>query len=324
MELDRRSFVSGALCAAVGGTFAAEAAAGGERPPSPAVDPALAVLISDLHVSGEDAAKHTRPELEKTVAAILALSPRPARVVVFGDVADTHGKACDYAAAKPLLEPLFAAGFEVSFMMGNHDHRAAFADAWPESAASSLVPGRFVHVVPVGGVDLVLMDSLWESPGVGTFNEVDGKVDGGQLEWLAEWGAKATRPFVVCTHHDGRQMKSFAKAAMKSSPKMCGYLHGHRHCWMPDVLHVWGSAARAVRSVGLPSTGAWGDIGFALFRAYSDRAELTLVERDFYFPKPAPAAANPSWKAVLAENRNARVTFFWPCGSACNFSRNHL
>jgi len=268
-------------------------------------DPGLAVLVSDLHINGEKPS-HTTAELKKTVASLLALRPLPAHVVMMGDVADTHGKACDYKAADPLMRPLEDAGIAVDWVMGNHDHRAAFADFRPDYAKTTLVPGRQVHVVSLPSFDLVLMDSLVESPGEGSFNEVDGEVDGGQLEWLADYGAKAKRPFVVCAHHDGRQMKSFAKAAILSSPKMCGYLHGHRHSWMPDALHAWGKDARLVRSAGIPSAAAWGDIGYALLRDCGDSAEITAVIRDCWFPRPPSTEAT---RRIAKENDGMRLVF---------------
>lgn len=278
--MNRREFLGGLGAAAVLTSGGADAAAA----------TTTVALISDLHVNGEKAT-HTSAELARTVKDLLALEPRPAKVVCFGDIADTHGRRCDYEAAKALLEPLVEAGLEIAYMTGNHDHRAAMAEFCPEWSASTLVPGRLVHVVAAGPLDLVLMDSLIESQGEGSFNEVNGGVDGGQLEWLAEFGKRTERPFLVCAHHDGRQMKSFAKAAMASSPRMCGYLHGHRHGWLPDALHIWGRGARAVRSVGLPSTGSWGDVGFALLRVGADRAVIEPRLRNFWFPVPGGESA---------------------------------
>ena len=54
------------------------------------------------------------------------------------------------------------------------------------------------------------------------------------------------------------------------------------------------------------------DIGYAEMRTFADRAELKLVETDFYFPRPLnPGEKRPrEWDEILAENRAcAHMTF---------------
>ena len=54
------------------------------------------------------------------------------------------------------------------------------------------------------------------------------------------------------------------------------------------------------------------DIGYAEMRTFADRAELKLVETDFYFPRPLnPGEKRPrEWDEILSENRAcAHMTF---------------
>jgi hypothetical protein len=91
----------------------------------------------------------------------------------------------------------------------------------------------------------------------------------------------------------------------------CGYIHGHDHQWyVTRSLKHW-SEGRIGQTAGLPSTGHWGDIGFCLLREYPDRAELTLVQYDYFSPKPlsADAAPNPAWQAIVRDNDGKRCTF---------------
>ena len=71
------------------------------------------------------------------------------------------------------------------------------------------------------------------------------------------------------------------------------------------------ASRRIVRMAVLPSTGWWGDIGYATMRTYADRAELKLVQRDFYFPHPLKEGEQRPklWDDIIAEKRGASCVF---------------
>lgn len=148
-RISRRGFI--ALAAATGAGCNSLWMAGGQ-------DDNLSVFISDLHVGGanKDLA-YTGPRLEKVVDEILAMSLRPKRVVCFGDIALSYGLAADYAASRPTLKRLEAAGIDLHLTMGNHDRRSAFLKYWPAYGERALVPGRFTQVISLGPADLVLL-----------------------------------------------------------------------------------------------------------------------------------------------------------------------
>ena len=63
---------------------------------------------------------------------------------------------------------------------------------------------------------------------------------------------------------------------------------------------------------GTPSTGWWGTIGFAEFRTFADRAELSLAAgNDFFFPNPLKAGERrpPEWDDIVAEETGSKTVF---------------
>ena len=310
MNISRRGFLAGA-----GAVLASSALA---KVGKDGVDPNLTVFLSDIHIEGGTTEAHHQNALfTQTVEEVLKLRPRPARAVVFGDIARFYGRDADYAAAKPLLAKL-EASMPVVFTTGNHDHRAAMGAAFPERKAASLVPGRFAYKVDLGGIDIFLVDSLHETGKAGEWNAGDGELGEAQFEWLVKSAAAEKRPFLVGSHHSPRDIHDLGGKALEKLAGLrnfLGWIHGHDHFWRKDVgLRGWRDSAlerTPFRIVSLPSTGYWGDIGFATFRAFDDGAELKNFERDFFFLNPLkPGEERPkAWDRLVAENNGDAVRF---------------
>jgi len=318
MEITRRVFLVGSAAAA-GMAAGCRSLGIGEAE----VDPNLTVFMSDIHVSGPDVKgkwgaqpTYQNPLFEKAVAAVLDMNPLPAHVVVTGDIALWHGRHEDYEASLPAFKRLRTAGVAVHLAMGNHDHRKVFLKYHPSYAETSPVPGRIVSVVNLGTADLLLIDSLKET-GVaeGTANAVEGEIDDAQWLWLQDEVKSRTRPFFVASHHDpedlsGRNMRKL----LADSKFAVGYIYGHHHKWQTDWFKRSYGERRIVRAAGLPSTGWWGDIGFATLRTFDDRAELAMApDNDFFFPNPLePGEERPTvWDEIRAEHAHARCTFVY-------------
>ena len=144
MNIGRRSFLGLAAATGAAGCISNPAPAVGEKRSQQAAtlpggkDENLTVFVTDIHVSGlPDAFPKPCERLSRFVDEVLAMNPRPARVVSLGDLAYLHGLPEDYAKSKPLLKKLADAGIELVFAMGNHDRRSAFKEAWPEYVAKS-------------------------------------------------------------------------------------------------------------------------------------------------------------------------------------------
>ena len=322
-NLTRRGFLQGAF------GFAAVAGAGGcaglPFAGRPRKDDTLVALLSDCHVGNWRSPAYQGEKLRECLSRVLALDPLPGRMLITGDLAYLWGRKEDYALSRPLLQPVIDAGIELTIGMGNHDRRENFLERWPEYAARSPVPNRIVSTVNGVHFDYIMLDTLdqpaetdrWITPGV---------LEGEQREWLAETCKAAKRPFFVLAHHPAgelgeirkgntyRSARAFGDIIMgkKDAPtRCCGYIHGHDHEWYVTRSLVSWQERRLGLTAALPSTGHWGDIGYSLLREYPDRAELRLVQYDFFTPKP-PAPDDPprsDWQAVVRDNAHKQCTF---------------
>jgi len=244
---------------------------------------------------------------------------------VLGDLAYLWGRKEDYALAHELLQPVLDAGIEMTIGMGNHDRRENFLERWPEYAKRSPVPGRIVSKIAGRHFDYIMLDTLdqpvetdrWITPAA---------FDDAQRDWLKAECAAAKRPLLVMAHHPPTELgepgkgrsavsaRKFGELVMgpKDAPtKCCGFIHGHDHAWaVTRDLQRW-TTGRIGHAVCLPSTGHWGDIGYALLREQPDRAELSLVQYDYFAPKPPvpDAAPNPAWQQIVRDHAGARCTF---------------
>jgi len=284
-------------------------------------DDALTVFLSDTHVHAEG---HQRAYLDRIVSEILAMDPLPKRVVCLGDIAYLRGEVEDYRAGEPIFRRLEQAGIELHFALGNHDRRENFAAVWTEQAKRTLVPGRIVTAVDLGPCDLILLDTLHEIDDSATAHERErgwitpGQFKGEELAWLKAEMARRKRPFFLAAHHricditdgDAGELNDL----VAECPLCIGWLHGHEHYWMQRFLQkrgaFWTMSRFDKRMVGLPSTGHWGDIGYAMMRLEGDKAVLTCMPIDHFVP--APENKTRYDEDIVAELRGAFATFRLP------------
>ena len=277
-------------------------------------DDDLMVFISDVHVRpGEQCALWQKPKAMAHVAEILRMDPLPRNVLCFGDLAYSYGTVGDYKVFKEIIAPLEAAGIKVTLTMGNHDRRAEFLEVFPEYAKSTKVPGRIVSVVETPKADFVLLDSLNAepaSPGERR-NTPTGIIDEAQLAWFRDFAAKARKPVFAGAHHPAREMRNLS-AALADAPTCYGWIHGHNHVWYEYFASDRYKTSHTVRSVGLPSLGCYGDIGYATFRLGEDRAVITCRETEFLFPDPwAVEHVSKNWLETVKDHDGQKFTFHY-------------
>ena len=324
MDISRRCFLTGAAAVTAGCATIKGAAA--------SHDETLVALVSDVHVGGKSSdPPYQLRKFTRTVDEILAMRPLPANVVVFGDIAFLFGRKADYEKSAPQFQRLRDAGIGIVFGMGNHDHREAFFAQYPEEAKKSLVPGYAVFELKTPYVDLLMLDSLWEDRSKPeTYNPVPGMFEKPVWEFLEKDLPARTRPVLLCSHHNHKELRyvpnpdpakeqtakwTLLRSIVKDAPAVKGLIHGHNHRWHATFMnfgHSGPNANRVVRSICLPSTGHWGDIGFALLRTEPSRAVVELTEKEFYFPTPvAEEKKPPQWDATVADHQGLRCTFAW-------------
>ncbi len=194
--LSRRRFLASALAMGAGlpawSSLYANALAG---------DPDRWVLMADSHIAA-DAATVTRgvnmaDNLGRVVAAVAALEPAPAGVVLNGDAAYLRGEVADYARVAGLLQPLGQADIPVHLTLGNHDHRENFRAGLLRGAGRPPLASHHVAVVESARANWFVLDSLLR------VNGTPGELGEEQLSWLAKaLDARADKPALVVIHHD--------------------------------------------------------------------------------------------------------------------------
>jgi hypothetical protein len=314
MTTTRREFLGG-FCATAAFTLSPSAFARAVRLRH---DPSLTVLLSDIHVNGaKTGRKYQAAELSRTVAEILRLDPLPARVITFGDLARSKGTVADYTLARKLLKPLEDAGIEIRHGLGNHDVRAPFFTVFPEYRKLTPVAGDVVFTVDAGAVEFIMLDVISANA-----KKTGSCLSSAQQDWFLEALKTRTKPFFVCSHYSIGSLTAAGRPLadhLLRAPLAAGYIYGHHHHWKHQTLTApAGTAPKTLRTLCLPSTGHWGDIGWALLRTQADRASVSLYQRTHWLmnnPIEVSPADREKSRRRTAKNAGATCTFVLPTGA---------
>ena len=155
----------------------------------------LIAQITDTHVSTpgsrNDRDFHTGAHLERAVAHLNRLSPRPDVVLVTGDLVE-RGEVAEYRIARELLAPLAMPAYLIP---GNHDDRLNLPRAFDHHRYLPRDGGFVQYAVEEWPVRLLALDTL--VPG-----ESGGRLCGERLAWLdARLSERPAAPTVVFMHH---------------------------------------------------------------------------------------------------------------------------
>lgn len=170
--------------------------------------------------------------LERAVARLNALRPRPDFVLITGDLVDA-GSEAEYRRLRELLAPL---AMPVYLALGNHDGREAFRSSFPDLGYWD--PGeRFLqYALDLPGLRLLVLDTLDQG-------RPTGALCAERLDWLAGRLAEdRATPTVVAMHHppvpvgmpgmDVYRLLEGAErlaALIRASPNVERVLAGHLH-----------------------------------------------------------------------------------------------
>ncbi len=150
----------------------------------------LIAQISDLHIgfdspTADDANLH---RLDEVLAQLKAMSRRPDLLLVSGDLVE-HG---DEASYRLLGDRLAQCPFPSHLMLGNHDVRAGFRQAFPDAGDAD---GFLQYVIEDPSLRMIVLDTLEEGRHAGGFCEV-------RATWLADrLDEEPDLPTLIALHH---------------------------------------------------------------------------------------------------------------------------
>ena len=249
--ITRRQFVKRSL-ALGGAAMMPSSGVAAEESEDAELDQNRVALLADTHISadadlaypgtkwpgspvGED--EHERVNMAECLAesakSVIALSPRPAHLIVNGDCALSNGKEAEYEEFLRLVEPIRAAGITVHVTIGNHDNRENLWKLLPFLKAEQM--GIQADVIELPHANLVLLDSGRK-----------GILGDEQLNWLAkQLDERADKPALIFGHFNpvpnGGVRPCKAMPDGPSLMKLLGerknaraYFHGHTHEWQHD------------------------------------------------------------------------------------------
>jgi len=150
----------------------------------------LIAQITDIHLGfdPENPQEFNRQRLDRTLAELADLKPRPDILLATGDLID-RGDELSYTRLK---EAFANSPFPVHMCMGNHDERFNFRKVFPEIPFAD---GFLQYEVHDGPLRLLVLDTLEEGRHGGAFCEK-------RAEWLnAKLSEKSDVPTVIVQHH---------------------------------------------------------------------------------------------------------------------------
>ncbi len=210
-------------------------------------------LLSDTHIP-EDKTEHYRGfypynNLKEIVSHIQKSDVQSA--IITGDLARLEGKPGDYLNLKELIYPL-AQTIPLAMVMGNHDRRDHFLDAFTETPGERQdVNNKYILVMEHPEVRFILLDSLIYtnlSPALGLLGKA-------QRKWLKTYlNLNNDKAVVLIVHHtlndgDGDLQDSDKLFNIISPHKQVkAIVYGHSHEYKYDVRDD-------IHLINLPATG---------------------------------------------------------------------
>jgi Icc protein len=151
----------------------------------------LIAQITDLHLGfeGDDPREPNRRRLDAVLDRLKAMDPRPDLLLATGDLVEHGSDGISYGR---LREAFSGLPFPVHCAIGNHDDRAAFLAAFPETPVAD---GFVQYAIEDGPVRILVLDTLEE-----------GRHGGGFCERRADWlrdrlAERPEAPTLIALHH---------------------------------------------------------------------------------------------------------------------------
>ncbi len=155
----------------------------------------LIAHMTDLHICAAGAlasgSVDTGAYLERAVAHVNRLRPRPDAIFLTGDLVD-QGSAAEYARLRAMLDGLDRRYFLIP---GNHDDRDQLRTTFRDVIPTMPPDGFIQYAFALGSLHVIALDTL--DPG-----SHGGRLCDARLDWIArQMRAMADRPVLVMMHH---------------------------------------------------------------------------------------------------------------------------
>lgn len=151
----------------------------------------LVAQITDVHLGfdPDNPDEYNRQRLDRTLATLKALTPRPDLLLVTGDIADNGEDKVSYTRFRDAIAGL---PFPVRPAMGNHDSRDAFLEIFPDTQVAD---GYIQYAIEDFPVRILVLDTLETGRHGGGYDAV-------RAAWLEARLAEAPgRPTLLVLHH---------------------------------------------------------------------------------------------------------------------------
>lgn len=198
-------------------------------------------LFSDLHLAADRSASSRGVNMADHFAAVvrelLGRESRPAGVVITGDCAYNAGQAGDYAVLADLLTPVREGQMPVHLLLGNHDNRERFWEAFQEEKISPRpVADKQVALLRTDRANWFMLDSLEQT------SSTPGLLGRAQLAWLEKTlDANPDKPALILVHHnagiDGNMGLKDTVALfeiLRPRLQVKAFIYGHTHVWKTE------------------------------------------------------------------------------------------
>jgi 3',5'-cyclic AMP phosphodiesterase CpdA len=222
------------------------------------------VHLTDTHLVAAGETLYGLDPLARLEAAVAAINARHAApgpeqaafVLITGDL--THWGAPD--AYRALAAGLDRLALPAHLLIGNHDDRAAFRAAFPETPCD---PDGFVQsVIDTDELRLILLDT--HDPGTAA-----GRLCAARLRWLAARLAEQDRPVLLALHHPPPHtgLRRMDAIALADPDALWAVLAPHR----ARIRHMlFGHLHR-------PVAGSWRGIPFSTIRGTAHQVAFDLA-----------------------------------------------
>ncbi len=150
----------------------------------------LIAQITDIHLGfdPDNPREFNRIRLDRTLAQLVHMEPRPDLLLATGDLVD-RGDEKSYRHLKDAFSGL---PFPVHMCLGNHDSRANFRKVF---AGANFHGDHLQYEIAVGPLRLLVLDTLEEGRHGGAFDDV-------RAEWLnTRLSEKIDMPTIIVQHH---------------------------------------------------------------------------------------------------------------------------